>query len=164
MMIYNALMILMIAASSFFDYMKYQWIDFQDEAISYNKLIFFTLMLLSTLVLAWSVVVIRHTIRSLTNAFPNEKLIRIHIVNSCIYSFLFLILTCLVMVKTIKQAQVNDDYTKEKVIQLNKIIVFYEIIYTIMLVFQLYKDIFLLYIISRFTKPSEYKDEQDEVL
>ena len=163
-MIYNALMILMIAASSFFDYMKYQWFDFQDEAISYNKLIFFTLMLLSTLVLAWSVIVIRHTIRSLTNAFPNEKLIRIHIVNSCIYSFLFLILTSLVMVKTIKQAQVNDDYTKEKVIQLNKIIFSYEIIYTIMLVFQLYKDIFLLFIISRFTKPSEYKDEQDEVL
>ena len=134
MMIYNALMILMIAASSLFDYMKYQWFN-RDEAISYNKLIFFTLILLSTLVLAWSVFVIRHTIRSLTNAFPNEKLIRVHIVNSCIYSFLFLILTSLLIVKTLKQVEVNNDYTVYKAIQLNKIIFFYEIIYTIMLVF-----------------------------
>ena len=134
MMIYNALMILMIASSSLFDYMKYQWFN-KNEAISYNKLIFFTLILLSTLVLAWSVVVIRHTIRSLTNAFPNEKLIRVHIVNSCIYSFLFLILTSLLIVKTLKQVEVNNDYTKYKAIQLNKIIFFYEIIYTIMLVF-----------------------------
>ena len=134
MMIYNALMILMIAASSLFDYMKYQWFN-RDEAISYNKLIFFTLILLSTLVLAWSVVVIRHTIRSLTNAFPNEKLIRVHIVNSCIYSLLFLILTSLLIVKTLKQVQVDNDYTKDKAIQLDKIIVCYEIIYTIMLVF-----------------------------
>ena len=133
-MIYNALMILMIAASSLFDYMKYQWFN-RDEAISYNKLIFFTLILLSTLVLAWSVFVIRHTIRSLTNAFPNEKLIRVHIVNSCIYSFLFLILTSLLIVKTLKQVEVNNDYTVYKAIQLNKIIFFYEIIYTIMLVF-----------------------------
>ena len=134
MMIYNALMILMIAASSLFDYMKYQWFN-RDEAISYNKPIFFTLILLSNLVLAWSVVVIRHTIRSLTNAFPNEKLIRVHIVNSCIYSFLFLILTSLLIVKTLKQVQVDNDYTKYKAIQLNKIMFFYEIIYTIMLVF-----------------------------
>ena len=55
----NTVMALMIAIICLFDYEKYNWIKDYDKAIIYNKMLYFALLLVNTLILAWSVVKIR---------------------------------------------------------------------------------------------------------
>ena len=90
MIIYNSVMTLVIAVLSFIDY-KEASVSIQGQI--YNNSVLSLIILLNTLILAYSVLVIRKTIQSLQNAFPNEKLIRIHLINSCICSFTFLLST-----------------------------------------------------------------------
>ena len=55
----NTVMALLIAIYCLFDYEKSNWIKDGDKAIIYNKMLYFALLLLNTLILAWSVVKIR---------------------------------------------------------------------------------------------------------
>ena len=102
MIIYNTVMTLMIGALSIFDYNKNNWVEKDDDAQIYERAFYFGLLLLNTLILTWSVVVIRQMLRSLHNAFPNEKFIGIHVLNSCIYTFLFFILTIVLILRSKK--------------------------------------------------------------
>ena len=164
MIIYNTVMTLMIGALSIFDYNKKDWIGDEDNAQIYERAFYFGLLLLNTLILTWSVVVIRQMLRSLHNAFPNEKFIGIHVLNSCIYTFLFFVLTIVLILRSKKQIIVDCCYSIEIADEFEKILFFYQVIYIILLAFQLYMDIFLLYVISRFTKLTDRGTEQDEVL
>ena len=92
-------MTLMIGALSIFDFNKTNWIHDEADAQIYERAFYFGLLLLNTLILTWSVVVIRQMLRSLHNAFPNEKFIGIHVINSCIYTFLFFILTIVLILR-----------------------------------------------------------------
>ena len=91
MVIYNAIMTILIGVISVFDYKKDDWIDDGENAQVEMKAFYCSFVLLNTLILAWSVVVIRKILRSLHNAFPNEKFIGIHVLNSCIYTTFFFI-------------------------------------------------------------------------
>lgn len=71
-----------------------------------NTAFYSSIILVNALVLARSVLVIRKTLQSLHNAFPNEKLIRIHVVNSCVTSITFFLSTFLLMLEA-KERQ-ND--------------------------------------------------------
>ena len=98
----NTIMALMIGAICLFDYEKSKWIDDPDKELLYNKMLYFAILLLNTLILALSVVKIRSLLRSLHNAFPNEKFIAVHVLNSGIYTFLFLVVSILMMLQIVK--------------------------------------------------------------
>ena len=87
MIIYNAIMILMIVANGVFYYVKDIWLEqlHMGLALTYSFTLYDTIMLVNTLILAWSVIAIRKMLKALKNAFTNDRLIGIHIVNLCIY-------------------------------------------------------------------------------
>ena len=153
MLIYNSIMIFLIATLSVCSYQIYKQ-DFQSSSMQakvINTAFYSSIILVNALVLARSVLVIRKTLQSLHNAFPNEKLIKIHVVNSCVTSITFFLSTFLLMLEA-KERQ-ND-----------KIKFFNQLAYVIALAFQLYMDMFLLYVIQRFTRLGVRKNEKDKVL
>ena len=92
MMIYNVIMTLMIMAYGIFFYWKGSWFKKSySVALTFALAFFYALMLVSTLILAWSVVAIRKMLQSLPGAFSNGKLIGIHIFNSCTNVFIVFI-------------------------------------------------------------------------
>ena len=92
-------MTLLIAALCVYNY-DGNWFDPRIEL--YNTAAYSSVMLLNMLILAWSVLKIRQTIKSLKNGFPNEKLIKIHLINSClaILSFFLSLIFLLLVEKT----------------------------------------------------------------
>ena len=50
------------------------------------------ILVINVVLLAYAVFRIRLTIKSLSSAFPNESFVRIHLINSFIYTVLYLIL------------------------------------------------------------------------
>ena len=103
------------------------------------------ILLINVSVLAYSVVRIRNIVKSMHNAFPNEALVRVHLINSFIYTLLWLILTLM---------SVLGATTKDSVSELtfDKLIFYQTTFYCIYDVFSLYMDCFLMYLIWRFTK------------
>lgn len=85
----NSFMTLLIALIVAYDLLKFDWISDHAKADDISKVLFSSLMLFNTLILAFSVVKIRQMLNSLHNAFPNEYLIGIHVINSAIYTLLF---------------------------------------------------------------------------
>ena len=81
MIICNVMMTLLISALSVYNY-DGNWFSAHIEI--YNTAAYSSVMLLNMLILAWSILKIRKTIKSLKHGFPNEKLIRIHLINSCL--------------------------------------------------------------------------------
>ena len=165
MWLFNTAMSLLFLGSVIFHYKKNDWIDQSSIAENIDNNLLTFLLLLNTLVLAVSVIKIRKRIQSLHNAFPNEKFIAIHVINSIIYTVLYFVLGIMIILQNAKlQENSEDGPTPELELELLKIFYFYELIYMIMLVFQIYMDCFLLYLILRFTNSSTRGTEQDEVL
>ena len=125
------------------------------------------MLLLNAIVLTYSVIRIRRRINRLPNAFPNENLIAVHVLNSFIYTLLQLIV-CIIMV--IQNAKLNDKELyqdgppKELILALFKIFYTYDLVYIVTLIFQLYMDCFLLYLILRFTNANARDTEKDQLL
>ena len=111
------------------------WVSNADNANVEMKAIYCSFVLLNTMILAFSVVIIRKILRSLHNAFPNEKFIGIHVLNSFIYTTFFFVQMVLLVLKDFKQTEVNDEYSIEAATQLEKILFSYEIIYIILVAF-----------------------------
>ena len=85
-----------------------------------------TILMLNAFILAYSAVRIRRTIRSLNNAFPNENLIKVHIVNSFIYAFLFIFLFIMVVAKGKAVNQfLADVRSHEKMLHLYKVLYYF---------------------------------------
>ena len=74
-------------------------------------------------------------LRSLHNAFPNEKFIGIHVLNSCIYTIFFFVQVITLILLNLKQDQVDDHYTYEDATLLEKLLFSYNLIYIILLAF-----------------------------
>ena len=145
----NVMMTLLITALSVYNYWG-NWFDPHIEI--YNTAVYSSVMLLNMLILAWSVLKIRKTIKSLKNGFPNEKLIKIHLINSCLATLsFFLSIIFLILV--------------EKTGQTDYVINFFNVLVSLIaFAFQLYMDSFLLYVIQRFTRREIRKSETDKVL
>ena len=96
------------------------------------------MLLLNAIVLTYSVIRIRRRINRLPNAFPNENLIAVHVLNSFIYTLLQLIV-CIIMV--IQNAKLNDKELypdgppKELILALFKIFYTYDLVYIVTLIF-----------------------------
>ena len=165
MLLFNTVMSLLFLGSVIFHYKKNDWIDQGNVAENIDNNLLTFLLLLNTLVLAVSVIKIRRRIQCLHNAFPNEKFIAVHVINSIIYTVLYFVLGIMIILQNAKlQENSEDGPTPELELELIKIFYFYELIYMIMLVFQIYMDCFLLYLILRFTNSNTRGTEQDEVL
>ena len=140
------MMTLLIASLSF----SYKGAWLSDQFLIHEIAIYSSLMLLNTLILAWSVLKIRKTIQSIKNAFPNEKLIRIHVINCCLSQLTFFLLLLFFV-----WAEAGKNF----------MIYFFNVLVSIIaFAFQLYMDMFLLYVIQRFTRPEIRKSETDKVL
>ena len=98
MLLFNTTMTLLLLALVIFDYKKYDWIKRQNTADNLDENLHTMILLLNTLVLAFSVIKIRRRIKCLHNAFPNEKFIAIHVINSLIYTLLYFILGIMLIV------------------------------------------------------------------
>ena len=85
----NSFMTLLIALIVAYDFLKFDWMSDHAEADTISRFLYSGLMLFNTLILTFSVIKIRQMLNSLHNAFPNEYLIGIHVINSAIYTLLF---------------------------------------------------------------------------
>ena len=81
----------LIGFQSYFQLKSYDWIDNYKLAENIDEIMYESILLLNAFILAYSVVRIRQTIKSLHNAFTNESFIRVHLVNSIIYAILWLV-------------------------------------------------------------------------
>ena len=75
------------------------------------------------------------------NAFPNEALVRVHLINSFVISLLWLLITIVSIVGDEVANSIYEDIS------------FYYVVLTLTYdVFSSYMDLFLIYLIFRFTK------------
>ena len=107
MVVYNAVMILMIVALGIYNYLMQRW-HANVKAFTYGLAFYFAIMLVNTLILAWSVIAIRKMLKSLKNAFSNDKFIGIHVINSCIYSLIVFLPTISLMI-LVETDEKNED-------------------------------------------------------
>ena len=160
-------MMLLLLFVVVFDYKKYKWVDKPENAEDIDQSLITLVLLLNAIVLTYSVIRIRRRINRLPNAFPNENLIAVHVLNSFIYTLLQLIV-CIIMVlqntKLNEKELYPDGPPKELILALFKIFYTYDLVYIITLIFQLYMDCFLLYLILRFTNANARDTEKDQLL
>ena len=147
MAIYNTAMTLACICLGIYTYFRRQWIE--DFALAQFILyaVFFALLLLNTVTLAWSVVVIRRLLKSLDNTFTNENFIGIHLINSCVYMFLLFIITVIEIVEVRNTSKLKSSPNHELEVFQEKILFADWITYTVILTFQIYYDMFLLYLV-----------------
>ena len=87
-LVFNTAMMLLLLFVVIFDYKKYQWVDKPENAEDIDQSLITLVLLLNAIVLTYSVIRIRRRINRLPNAFPNENLIAVHVLNSFIYTLL----------------------------------------------------------------------------
>ena len=123
-------------------------------------------LLFNAFILACSAVRIRKTIKSLHNVFPNEGFIKVHVANSILYTILYTvyIITVLVLFKIADADDIPDDNKSKKRLRLLKAEFFSNMSYIVVDVFTFYMDLFLLYLILRFTKGSKKESGKDKML
>ena len=113
MLVFNTVIMMMVGVMALYDFNKYNWVDDSDKALISNRVLYFSLILLNTMILACSAVRIRSLLRSLHNAFPNEKFIGIHVLNSVLYTFLFFVLTIIMILQNRMSESLKTHYDKE---------------------------------------------------
>ena len=153
MFLFNTCMILLLLLVAIFNFKKFDWIENETIAENIDNNLLTTILLLNALILAYSVIKIRRMIKRLHNAFPNESFIAVHVINSFIYAVLYLILGIMLIIQNDKLEEISEYELPppELSLQLLKIFFYYELVYMMTLVFQIYMDGFLLYLILRFT-------------
>ena len=153
MFLFNTCMILLLLLVAIFNFKKFDWIENETIAENIDNNLLTTILLLNALILAYSVIKIRRMIKRLHNAFPNECFIAVHVINSFIYAVLYLILGIMLIIQNDKLEEISEyeQPPPELSLQLLKIFFYYELVYMMTLVFQIYMDGFLLYLILRFT-------------
>ena len=95
---YNVVMTLLLAGYSIYQIGSIHWIRSAQLATNIAEIIFETILLVNAAILAYSVIYIRKAIKSLHNAFPNEKFICVHLINSFVYAILYAILSIMTIV------------------------------------------------------------------
>ena len=87
------------------------------------------------MILACSAVKIRSLLKSLHNAFPNEKFIGIHVFNSVLYTFLFFVLTILMITQNRISNSLKNHYDEDTALLNFKLLFFYNVVYIVLLAF-----------------------------
>ena len=119
-----------------------------------QNITYMTILLLNSFFLGYAVFQMRRTIKALSSTFPNEKFIRIHLANVLIYTILYLFIGAFFV--AIQREREELTYLK--------IFFSMEALYIFIDVFGFYMDLFLIYLILRFTKPHIKETGQDLVL
>ena len=112
---------------------------FEFEVASF---VFGLIQIINVTILAYSASRIRSAIKQV-NTFPNENLTRIHIVNSIIYSLLYLAYGIGLSPKA---------YNTDNELLIDKMFFSVDLIKVLLQIFSTYMDMFLLYLIMMFTK------------
>ena len=152
--IYTVLMGLLIAFYQLFSYMSYDWIDSPLLAQNIQEVCNEGILLLNAIILAYSVWCIRQTIQTLLHVFPNESFIGVHLANSFAYAILYLILGAMAIKRRRLNKRIGFNPGHELILKYIKINFYYDLIFIIIIIFSVYMDLFLLYLVFRFTKRS----------
>ena len=104
-----------------------------------------TILFLNLFFFGYAVFRMRRTIKSMNSTFHNEKFMRIHFVNVLIFTILYLIVCGLFYAMNTEEEKTIVPLMK-KIYYLNILLIFID-------VFSFYMDLFLIYLILRFTKP-----------
>ena len=95
----NIIMTVFIACVIFFYQFKYQVTANHNLVEVVYKILYFSLLLMNTMILTCAVLIIRKLLKSLHNAFPNELFVGIHAINSIIYTLLVFTLTLIILIQ-----------------------------------------------------------------
>ena len=109
--------------------------------------------------LVFAVIRIRSTVKHTIFAHPNEKLVFVHAINFIVWGVLWLIQSLVYI-----EYDHRSDTSGEDQIEVMKINFASMIITTILTVYEVYMNIFLLYIILRFAKQSRNAEMYDGIL
>ena len=98
--------------------------------------------------------------------FPNEAFIRVHLANTFVYAVLYLTFGFISIADSETELEfVTKEMPESKdFLTLMKMRFFYDLIFILICVFSIYMDLFLLYLVYRFTKVSLQTKNRDLVL
>ena len=166
MIVYTVLMTTLIAGYWIFELNTSKLFNSQLLGANIAEAMKTGILLLNAIILAYCVWCIRKSIKQLHNVFPNESFIRVHLINSFVYATLYLIFAAISIAETKINIQFNNEETPtvETYLKMMKIFFFYDFVFILIIIFSIYMDLFLLYLILRFTKASLQATGKDLVL
>ena len=99
---------------------------------------------------------ISKTIKSVKDAFPNEKFVWINVWNLIFFAILLVITYSTALLRDYIEGQKDEEQmTDDEKLNYLTLVLVHETFAIIQYVFALYMDMFLLYLILRFTRPSQ---------
>ena len=154
MLIYTVTMTSIIAMYWIFELNSDNWFDSQDLGANLAEFFKASILFVNAGILANCVWSIRSTIKQLHNVFPNEAFIRVHLANTFIYAALYLIFGFMSIADSEMELKFAAKEMPESSDFLNliKMRFFYDLVYILIIIFCIYMDLFLLYLVYRFTK------------
>ena len=111
MIVYTVLMTILIAGYWIFELDANKLFDSEILGSNIAEVVKSSILLLNAIILAYCVWCIRLTIKQLHNVFPNESFIRVHLINSFVYAFLYLIFAGI----SIAESKINIKFNNEDV-------------------------------------------------
>ena len=110
------------------------------------------LLVMGVAFLAYSAWLIRKTIKQHSILFPNEKLVRLHLFNSIMYAAMFLLSSFLSSWNMLIITNDDFEWFSTESIKAMEISFYYEVFTDFADFFSVYMDLFLIYLIIRFTR------------
>ena len=98
---------------------------------------------------------ISRTIRRVQNAFPNEGFVWVNVWNLIIFALLLLVTYTVSLVQDIYGMGGTDSMTEEEKKVYLRVDIAYTMFDMVQYVFAMYMDMYILYLILRFTKPNQ---------
>ena len=140
------------------------WSDGKYFSLNIANILYNVILILNAVILAISAMRLRKTSRSLHNVFPNKGLVKLHVANSIIFTFVYMawFIANFILFKYDKASK--QDGGPDARLKVLKAWFCASIMNILNRVFICYMDSFLLYLITRFTKISQKKLGRDNIL